>query len=105
MTDQTPIGLQSARGEKSMQGALKITYLDGNVEYFEVEPVGGQADMATRLKSFLASPNVSLFCGDELIVIPSTSIRSLSITRTGNLPEAELAAMPGVIMGARRVLG
>ena len=39
-----------------MQGALKITYLDGNVEYFEVEPVGGQADMATRLKSFLSLP-------------------------------------------------
>jgi len=88
-----------------MQGALKITFMDGSVEYFEVDPVGGQADMAARLKSFLESPTVSIFCGDEMIVIPSTSIRSLSITRAGKLPEAELADMPGVIVGARRVVG
>ena len=88
-----------------MQGALKITFMDGNVEYFEVDPVGGQADMATRLKRFLESPNLSLFCGDELIVIPSTSIRSLSITRAGDLPPVDLADMPGVIVGARRVVG
>jgi hypothetical protein len=88
-----------------MQGALKITFMDGSDEYFEVEPIGGQADLVTRLKTFLASPNVTLFCGDEMIVIPSTSIRSLSITRSGDLPEAELAAIPGVIVGARRVVG
>jgi hypothetical protein len=88
-----------------MQGALKITFMDGSEEYFEVEPVDGQADLVTRLKTFLASPNVTLFCGDEMIVIPSTSIRSLSITRAGDLPEAELATMPGVIVGARRVVG
>ena len=88
-----------------MHGALKIVFMDGSIEYFEVDPVGGQVDMAARLKTFLESPNVSIFCGDELIVIPSTSIRSLSITRAGKLPEAELAAMPGVIVGARRVVG
>lgn len=88
-----------------MQGALKITFMDGKMEYFEIDPVGGQVDMAARLKKFLESPNLSIFCGDELIVIPSTSIRSLSITRAGNLPEAELADMPGVIVGARRVVG
>jgi hypothetical protein len=88
-----------------MQGALKITFMDGKVEYYEVDPVGGEVDMAARLKRFLESPNLSIFCGDELIVIPSTSIRSLSITRTGDLPEAELADMPGVLVGARRVVG
>jgi hypothetical protein len=88
-----------------LQGALKITFTDGSVEYFEVEPVGGQANMAARLRAFLESPTISLFCGDELIVIPSTSIRSLSITRAGELPVAELEAMPGVIVGARRVVG
>jgi hypothetical protein len=88
-----------------MQGALKVTFMDGKCEYFEVDPVGGKVDMAARLKKFLESPNLSIFCGDELIVIPSTSIRSLSITRAGDLPEAELADMPGVIVGARRVMG
>jgi len=88
-----------------MHGALKITFIDGKVEYFEVEPVGGREDMANRLRDFLVSPNVSIFCGDELIVIPSTSIRSLSITRAGDLPEAELASIPGVIVGASRVVG
>jgi hypothetical protein len=99
------LGLRLASGGKTMQGALKITYMDGSEEYYEVDPVAGKPDMAADLKNFLASPNVSLFCGDELIVIPSTSIRSLSITRVGDLPEAELEAIPGVILGARRVLG
>ena len=88
-----------------MQGALKITFMDGSIEYFEVKPVGNKPNMAANLKSFLESPTVSLFCGDELIVFPSTSIRSLSITRAGELPVAELEAMPGVILGASRVVG
>jgi hypothetical protein len=88
-----------------MQGALKITFVDGTIEYFEVDPVGDDPNMVENLKTFLQSPNVSLFCGDELIVIPSTSIRSLSITRAGELPVAELDSIPGVIVGARRVVG
>jgi len=88
-----------------MQGALKITFVDGTIEYFEVEPVGGKPTMVEDLKTFLQSPNVSLFCGDELIVFPSTSIRSISITRAGELPTEELGAIPGVLVGARRVVG
>ena len=88
-----------------MQGALKITYTDGSEDYFEVDPVEGGPDIASNLKAFLESPNVTLFCSGEVIIIPSTSIRHLSITQVGNLPAGELESMPGVIVGARRVVG
>jgi hypothetical protein len=87
-----------------MRGALKITFHDGSFEYFEVAPVGERADFAERLRSFLAAPNVTLLLPDELVVIPSGSIREISITRTA-LPEDQLADIPGVLAGAKRIVG
>jgi hypothetical protein len=89
-----------------MTGALKITYQDGSEDYFEVDPVGGhQTDVVRDLKRFLETPNVTLISDGEVLIIPSTSIRSLSITRAGELPEEELAAIPGVMVGVKRVMG
>lgn len=89
-----------------MRGALKITYNDGTEDYFEVDPVGDSPDIVENLKAFLSSPDVTLILDSEILIIPSTSIRQISISRTGtNLPEAELAALPGVIVGATRIVG
>ncbi len=89
-----------------MRGALKITYNDGDHEYFEVDPVGDNPNFVHNLKTFLASPNVTLILENEVVVIPSTSIRQISVSRTQeNLPEEELNAIPGVLLGAKRILG
>lgn len=88
-----------------MRGALKITYNDGDHDYFEVDPVGDNPNFVENLKTFLASPNVTLILENEVVVIPSTSIRQISISRAGNLPLAELDAIPGVLLGAKRIVG
>ena len=89
-----------------MRGALKVTFIDGTAEYFEVDPVGGSSDFAANLKAFLANPHVTLMLDDELIVIPSTSIRSISITRLSDQPGMEeLFAMPGVLTSVKRIVG
>jgi hypothetical protein len=88
-----------------MRGALKITYNDGDHDYFEVDPVGDNPNFVENLKTFLASPNVTLILENEVVVIPSTSIRQISISRAGNLPFAELDAIPGVLLGAKRIVG
>ena len=55
---------------------------------------------------FLASPNLTLVLPNEILIIPSTSIRHISVTRSGaTLPEEELDAIPGVFLGAKRILG
>jgi hypothetical protein len=89
-----------------LRGALKITFQDGSAEYYEVNPVGeNRTDFVADLKRFLESPHVTLITDSEVLVIPSTSIRSLSITRVGELPEEELGALPGVMVGVKRVVG
>ena len=89
-----------------MRGALKVTYIDGTVEYFEVDPVGGSADFVENLKTFLDNPNITLILDDELVVIQSTSIRSFSITRLSEQPGLEdLFTMPGVLTSVKRIVG
>ncbi len=89
-----------------MRGALKVTYIDGAVEYFEVDPVGGAPDFAENLKAFLANPHITLLLDEELVVIPSTSIRSISITRLTEQPDMDaLLTMPGVLTSVKRVVG
>ena len=89
-----------------MRGALKVTYIDGTEEYYEVDPVGDHPELAKNLQSFLASPNLTLVLPNEILIIPSTSIRHISVTRSGAaLPEAELDAIPGVFLGATRIIG
>ena len=89
-----------------MRGALKVTFIDGTVEYFEVDPVGGSGDFANNLKAFLANPHITLLLDDELVVIPSSSIRSISITRLTDQPGMEeLFTMPGVMTSVKRIVG
>ncbi len=89
-----------------MRGSLKVTYIDGAVEYFEVDPVGGVPDFAKNLKTFLVNPNITLLLDEELVVIPSTSIRSISITRLSEQPDMDaLLTMPGVFTSVKRVVG
>lgn len=89
-----------------MRGALRITYLDGREEFFEVDAAGEVDDFVQRLKAFLASPNVTIVLDDEFLIIPSTSIRQISITRApGELDVIGLEPIPGVMVNARRVLG
>jgi hypothetical protein len=88
-----------------MRGALKITFHDGSHEFFEVDPIGSREDFVERFRAFLGAPNVSLVLENEILVIPGTSIREISITRSRDLPAKQLAELPGVLVGARRVLG
>ena len=89
-----------------MRGALKVTYVDGAVEYFEVDPVGGSADFADNLKAFLANPHITLLLDEELVIIPASSIRSISITRLTDQPGMEeLFTMPGVMTSVKRIVG
>jgi len=89
-----------------MRGALKVTYIDGTEEYYEVDPVGDNPDFVKNLQIFLTSPNLTLVLSNEILIIPSTSIRHISVTRSGTaLPEAELDAIPGVFLGANRIIG
>jgi hypothetical protein len=89
-----------------MRGALKVTYIDGAVEYFEVDPVGGTSEFAENLKAFLVNPHVTLILDDELVVIPSTSIRSISITRLTDQPDMDkLFTLPGVLTSVKRIVG
>lgn len=89
-----------------MRGALKVTYIDGTEEYYEVDPIGDNPDFVKNLQIFLTSPNLTLVLSNEILIIPSTSIRHISVTRSGTaLPEAELDAIPGVFLGANRIIG
>jgi hypothetical protein len=88
-----------------MRGALKLTFNAGKTEYFEVDPVGVDIDFAKSLRAFLAAPTVTLILENEVLVLPSTSIREISITRSeSELPLAALHAIPGVLVGAKRIL-
>jgi hypothetical protein len=89
-----------------MRGALKLTYIDGSEEYYEVDPVADGEDLVSRLQTFLAAPNITLFLDTELVIVPSTSIRHISITREGSDEAAEkLAEIPGVLTGVTRIVG
>ena len=89
-----------------MRGALKVTYNDGSYDYFEVDPVGDSPDFAKELEAFLESPDVVLVLENEVLVIPSTSIRHLSLTRAQTeLDEKALEAIPGVVVGVKRIVG
>jgi hypothetical protein len=58
-----------------MRGALKITFTDGTEEYFEVDPVGDVPDFVERFDAFLSRPTITLVMDDEIVVVPSSSIR------------------------------
>ncbi len=89
-----------------MRGALKVTYVDGSDEFYEVDPVGDAPDLARNLREFLAQPSLTLVLPNEILVIPSSSIRHISVTRSSaTLPEEELDTIPGVFLGAKRIVG
>jgi len=90
-----------------MQGAIKITYMNGDEEFYAVDSaVGDDPNFVENLRSFLASKDVTIVLDNEVLIIPSTAIRQISISRSGAaLPEEELRAMPGVVVGASRIVG
>lgn len=89
-----------------MRGALKITYMNGDEEFFEVETsVGDNPHVVENLEAFLASKDVTIVLENEILIIPSTAIRQISLSRSGAaLPERQLRAIPGVVLGARRLV-
>ena len=71
-----------------------------------MDPVGESPDLAQNLRAFLASPDVTLILQNEILIIPATSIRQISISRdSSELPEADLKEIPGVVVGATRIVG
>jgi hypothetical protein len=89
-----------------MRGALKITFTDGTEEYFEVAPIGDAPDFVERFDAFLSRPTITLVMDDEIVVFPSSSIRHFSITRASKLLSIDaLDAIPGVLVGAKRIVG
>ena len=89
-----------------MQGAVKITYMNGDEDFFEIDAqAGDDPDFVENLRAFLASKDVTLVLDSEVVIIPSTAIRQISITRSqAALPEDELRSMPGVLVGAKRLV-
>ena len=77
-----------------MRGALKVTFNDGKMEYFEVDPVGVDLDFVKTLREFVASPTVTLILANEVLVLPSTSIREISITRSGRCNDSTRTILP-----------
>lgn len=62
-----------------------------------VPVVGGHlaSPALDHVKIFLTSPHLTLVLPNEILIIPSTSMRHISVTRSGAaLPEAELDAIP-----------
>lgn len=89
-----------------MRGALRITFTDGTEEFYEVDPVGDIPDFVARFDAFLSRPTVTLVMDDEILVVPSSSIRHFSITRAEKLVSMDaLDTIPGVFVGAKRILG
>jgi hypothetical protein len=89
-----------------MRGALKVTYTDGSHEFFEVDPAGDSPDFVEELKQFMDSPDLVLVLDNEFLIIPSTAIRHMSITRAdAPIPEEALADLSGVLVGAKRIIG
>jgi hypothetical protein len=89
-----------------MRGALKITFTDGTEEYFEVDPIGDVPDFVARFDAFLSRPTITLVMDDEIVVVPSSSIRQFSITRASELLSINaLDAIPGVLVGVKRIVG
>lgn len=89
-----------------MRGALKITFNDGSEEYFEVDAIGDAPDFVARFDAFLSRPTVTLILDDEIMVIPSSSIRHYAITRASEIVSLDaLGTIPGVLVGAKRMMG
>lgn len=88
-----------------MRGLLKITYHDGTSEYFDVDPIGGSPNYVADMETFMNTPNVALVLEGEILIIPGTSIRQISVTRVEDLPEADLSTIPGILTGVKRVVG
>lgn len=72
-----------------MKGAMTVRYRSGREEKFEVEFWSGTVSSAAqgRLHEFLKEPDLVLQTSTELIIIPTSSIESISIA----LPKAEAA--------------
>jgi len=88
-----------------MRGLLKITYHDSTSEYFDVNPIGDHVNFAANMETFINSPNVALVLDNEILIIPGTSIRQISVTRTEQMPVEEVDTIPGVLTGVKRVVG
>jgi hypothetical protein len=58
---------------------MTVRYLSNREELFDVELVGGQTSII-RLKEFVKDPTLVLRTDNELIIIPSTAIESISLS-------------------------
>lgn len=81
-----------------MKTRLKIRYLSGREEEFDFEVFGG-AGAHGRLQQFLKNPTLALQTEDELIIIPSSAVESISI----QLPDEEASRPQLDVNRARRV--
>ena len=89
-----------------MRRTLEITFHDGTEECFEIDAIGDAADFVERFDQFLSRPTVTLVMDDEILVIPSSSIRHDSITRASKLVSTHaLNAIPGALVGAKPIMG
>jgi hypothetical protein len=76
-----------------MKSKLKIRFVSGRVEEYEVDFFGGTST-EDRLKKFAADPTIVLKTEEELIVIPSTAIECITIPLSGSA--GQTIALPGV---------
>ena len=62
-----------------MNRRLTIRYVNGKEEQYEFRQAAGDSSAFLRLKEFLKSPTLMIQVENEIRIIPSTSVLSISI--------------------------
>jgi hypothetical protein len=81
-----------------MKTQLRVRYVSGKEERFEVELFGGTTAQG-RLKEFAKDPTIVLQTGKEVIIIPSAAIESIIFTSPDS--EYETIDLPNVHRATR----
>jgi hypothetical protein len=67
-----------------MKTKLRVRYVSGREEEFELQLIGGSS-AESRLKEFTKNPTIVLQTENEVIIIPATAIENIILP----LPESE----------------
>ena len=73
-----------------MKAKMTVQFTSGREEIFEFYPAESDVTAGLRIKEFVKSPNLALQTKKEVIIIPSTAIECITITRASDAPIADL---------------
>ena len=99
-TGVADLSVQSSLDAIGLESAAFFVSLDAPL------PPVLEFDFVARFDAFLSRPTITLVMDDEIVVVPSSSIRHFSITRASKLLSIDaLDAIPGVLLGVKRIVG